>query len=780
MLVNKKILSRFIWVLLGLIMLTPLYVNSDWFFPYIFSKTLAFRILVEVLFLVWLAWLYTAREKIKIDWLTIIFTVFMLTMFISSLFGPYFYFSFWSNIERSEGLLLWLHLFALFLVLRNFIVGRNQWKILINIFFASAQIVALIGLLQYFNVDFINHGAASDERVSSTIGNAAYLAGYLLFAAYFGLYLLFKHRQNIYLKAYYLAFVLMDLFVMAQTGTRGAFLALIITAFLFLVYNVIQLKNRKFKYSLLLVGVLIALSIVLVYLNKDSNFVKNSLPLQRLANISFSERTAQTRLMAWNAAWQGFLDRPLLGWGNENYYIVFNRYFDPEIYSHAGSRVWFDRAHNIFLDHLVNGGIIGFIAYLFFLFGPIWILFKRGVWSNSLWSKFRKKLPIGAPVKMNFGNQMLLLSTLAFVIQGLLVFEALVTYLPLLIIWAMIGEKYFKTKWEIGSRNIFLWTTVVYLLALFPIMYYVNYREAKASGAVIEALRLENADYAASKEITSNNYIKAIETYYQAINYNSSGTNEYRRRLAEYVDGLVVGRNITPYEALKYVEELDKELYKRLEENPYDAANLILLMRHYNYTYILNYNRLYEVAKIGELLKALSPTRPQLYHELGYADLYLYQHFRDAGDTVQAEKYQKSLLDNFQYAIDLNNDVVESYVNMIMSLIASDQPDKVQGYLDIMDQMQLNYYREDYLNRMVNSAINAKDYFWMEKLLNVLIEKYPENPNYLIRLAVAYASQDKDDLAISTAERVKSFGAQYNSQVDEFVRQVRAGTFQIE
>src|SRR3989339_2243986 len=96
-----KILEKLIWADLIFIMLVPIYLDSDFFFPYIFSKALAFRVLVEILLLLWLRYVYLKKEKIKIDWLTIIFAVLLIFQFISSIFGENFYFSFWSNIERS-------------------------------------------------------------------------------------------------------------------------------------------------------------------------------------------------------------------------------------------------------------------------------------------------------------------------------------------------------------------------------------------------------------------------------------------------------------------------------------------------------------------------------------------------------------------------------------------------------------------------------------------------------------------------------------------------------
>jgi len=98
--------------------------------------------------------------------------------------------------------------------------------------------------------------------------------------------------------------------------------------------------------------------------------------LQRLTSISPKAVTAQNRLMTWNSAYQGFKEKPFIGYGYENFYQVFDKYFNAKIYRHAGSVVWFDRAHNMVFDRLITGGLIGLLLYLSILFFPLIYLWK--------------------------------------------------------------------------------------------------------------------------------------------------------------------------------------------------------------------------------------------------------------------------------------------------------------------------------------------------------------------------------------------------------------------
>ena len=65
-----------------------------------------------------------------------------------------------------------------------------------------------------------------------------------------------------------------------------------------------------------------------VYSLRNSSLVQ-TLPGGRLLQISFSDATAQSRFWVWGEAWQGFLERPIFGWGPENFTAVYDEYFNP-------------------------------------------------------------------------------------------------------------------------------------------------------------------------------------------------------------------------------------------------------------------------------------------------------------------------------------------------------------------------------------------------------------------------------------------------------------------
>ena len=96
--------------------------------------------------------------------------------------------------------------------------------------------------------------------------------------------------------------------------------------------------------------------------------------LDRLASISLSDDTIHARLLNIGIASKGVAERPILGWGQENYAIVFDKYYDPRMYA---QEPWFDRVHNIIFDWLVAGGIVGLAAYLSIFAATLWELWNK-------------------------------------------------------------------------------------------------------------------------------------------------------------------------------------------------------------------------------------------------------------------------------------------------------------------------------------------------------------------------------------------------------------------
>jgi len=131
-----------------------------------------------------------------------------------------------------------------------------------------------------------------------------------------------------------------------------------------------------------------------------------------------------------------------------------------------------------------------------------------------------------------------------------------------------------------------------------------------------------------------------------------------------------------------------------------------------------------------------------------------------------------------QKAIDIQDMVLESYINMAMTLFAVERGGQVQPHLDIMDTKGLNYHVPENLSRMANSAVHSKDYQWAKKFYQEITNLDPGVADNWVNLALAYAYLGDRQNAINTARKVGNFGGQYASQSEAFISDVLNGVYE--
>ena len=320
-------LKWLIWICLGVIFFSVLYVDGRLFFPYITSKTFIFMVATEIMFVAFLLLsVVDSKYRLRFNLAVILMGAYLLILTVASLFGNDFYRSFWSNNERSDGILLLAHLFLFILTLSSRFRSIKEWLAIFDVFLAASFCVSVVALDQYFGGEhFI--ASSSGARLASTIGNAGYVGGYMVFGVFLSLFMFFKRNSN-WAKAAYAIIFFLELFIAIQTQTRGAWLALImglgVSGFYFcwFYWNNIYLKAASIIISLATVSF-----ISLVFIYSSSPLVVNNQILNRISSFSLSDSTANNRLTTWKASWEGIRQRPLLGYGQENFYQVFDRYY---------------------------------------------------------------------------------------------------------------------------------------------------------------------------------------------------------------------------------------------------------------------------------------------------------------------------------------------------------------------------------------------------------------------------------------------------------------------
>ncbi len=575
----ENFLRKSIIGLLFLSVLTPFIVAETMFFPFITGKNFFFRILTEIAFFLWLSlMLYKPQFRPRFSFISVALVIFTTIVLIADIFAENPAKAFWSNFERMEGFVTMIHLLAYFIVIGSVFNTKKLWMWFARAYVSSSFLMSLFSSGQlFFNSSFyknsisgslgestakflgdffvINQGGV---RVDGRLGNAAYLAGFLLISFFVALFLVYKDKIRNW-RIFYIIALLLNLFVLYSTATRGAILGLFgglcATGILILIFEKKDILIRKI--SMIALGIVIV-SGLFVFVAKDSDFVKQNPTLSRLSTISIKSGDAQARFMIWNMAFEGFKERPILGWGQEGFNFVFNKYFDPKMHNREQ---WFDRTHNIFFDWLISAGIFGLLSYLSLLvliFVYIWKV--KGLPESKFGFSISEKAILTGLV-------------LAYAFHNIFVFDNIVSYLMFFSLLAFFHHdrssefKKIDYKNEVAVGDIKSFYGPIFLVLFLLTVYFVNGKAFMASGDLIKALKSQ-------KEGVNKN----LDILEKALSHNSFANQEIREQMYQMavtinspninIDGAIKSRSLALAE---------KELRKQVVETPTDARGYVFL-----------------------------------------------------------------------------------------------------------------------------------------------------------------------------------------------------------
>ena len=479
-------LEKFTKILLYAIPFLVLIFISGFYFPFIITRTIFFRLVIQLAFSLYLLLLALNFKKYssRFNWAFILVIIFFFIQLAAAIFGLDFYKSFWSNFERMEGLSSLIYLTLYLFLLQVFLRDRKDWLFYIRLILIASFFVSIYGLAQKLNIFPVFE--AGIGRVTATIGNAAFLAGYLLVTAGLSIYYYFNEVNKNY-KYAVLGIATLNVLVLFLTSTRGAILGLGLGILAFLFLNIIFLpgKVRKISLAILLPIIIIAGSFYFLRDNLADSKVEF---VRRIATISLSDITVKNRLTVWRMALSDFKSSPVLGVGMENFNIIYNKYYRPDILEN-----WFDRTHNVYLDQLTSGGILGFLAYLAILFYLFFWLFKN---RREDYYKFSVlfSLLVAYSVHNFFVFDTLNTSFLYFFLIGLICFKE--------------NEAGFGGERSEPNNKAFNWLFII-LIVLNLVVFYK---------AIYQPLKINRAIYTGYYYVIADTF-RSYENFKEALNY---------------------------------------------------------------------------------------------------------------------------------------------------------------------------------------------------------------------------------------------------------------------
>jgi O-antigen ligase/Flp pilus assembly protein TadD len=806
---SLKSITRFISLAaLFLIPFFPLIVANSFFFPFITGKAFYFRALVEIAFASWVILAFLdARYRPKLNALTIGVTIFALVTLVADLVGVNPIRSLWSNFERMEGWITVIHLWMFFMVASSIfapsaggrepgvVAGQSNkilWHRWMNVSLVVAFLVACYGFAQLFGWVAIHQSAA---RVDASLGNSAYMAVYMLLSAGFAAYLFLESRARRagtiarettdkgikivgdIIKAFdlsalewiYAVLVVAFSFLLYETATRGTILGLVGGIVIGLsAYAIFAGKrknangnsstvtggtdisspsinqsriNRSRWVSGGIVG-LFAIGIFAFIGLRHQPFIANSPVLGRLASISFSSTESVARLYIWQEALIGASQHPILGWGQENFNYIFNANYNPVMWS---QEQWFDRAHSVYFDWLVNSGIVGLLAYL-----ALYVLFLLAVWKSTL----------------SVAEKSVLTGLLAgYAVHNIFVFDNLASYV---LFFAMLGfaaslpRKISKTgaansldslpmsvtpkiiggTKEIGSEVIEYVVAPVAIIALVFGLYWFNWRPIQENTRLITALQSCSNGSAGS--------VPDPSLFQNALSVGAYvGYQEIREQILSCAGSVISSQQIPGPTKEAFFTLATGEIQAQIAATPKDA-------------------RIYALAgsfmdQIGAFSQAepilidahlLSPAKQTIDFELG-------------NDYINEGKLSQAV-DIFKQAYHSATDNTDAKVGYATAMVIDGQD--AQAHTIFGDDPTL-------FNTvgMARAYTAAKQYPKALAIYQNLIGTSTDNTDLELALAQTQYAAGMISQAVATLKVVETAHPEYASQIDAAIKQVQAG-----
>lgn len=438
------------------------------------------------------------------------------------------------------------HLFAYFVVAQSVLNTEKLWKQWWHTSLGVSLIVAFIGLLQLAGMVAINQ---SGVRLDARIGNSTYLGVYMMFHVFIAALYLARgwvekvpgKRTGIVLG--YGAVMALNSFILFFTATRGAILGLIGGAAFSALLLVLMAPRSRVAWRA--GGAIVGLLVVALgfWMVREQAWVQKIEPLFRLAEIA-REGFPLARQLNIEMAIEGFKERPMLGWGQENYAAVFDKYYNPRMYA---QEQWFDRTHNIIFDWLIAGGIFGLLGYL-----ALHIFALLSIWRSGAFQPYERAVLSGLFAGYFF--------YLLFTFDNLTSYILFVGLLSYITVRAGVVAQNESTPLPALSKKALPYVTAGAIVLVWGTAWFVNAQMISANKMLIQAISPQAQGPA-----------RNLEIFQEALALERAGSQEIREQFSQATMGVIAAEGVPEDIKRTFFEAATAEMMKQSNEAPLNA-----------------------------------------------------------------------------------------------------------------------------------------------------------------------------------------------------------------
>lgn len=697
-----------------------LLVTESMYFPFITGKNFTFRILVEIAFCGWVVLalasaVYRPRRSLAL-WLGLAFVV---SIGISTLLAENPVKAFWSNFERMEGYVTILHLAAYVVVLTTVMNTEKLWRNLIYTTLGVATLVGLYSVFQLLGAAEINQGGL---RIDATLGNATYFAVYMLVHAFLALYAYVRWAgesrwARIGLGALFAFFTILIFY----SATRGSILGLIGGLGL---AGLITIVSRNITTTVRSVGIGVLVLIFALtagfYTVKDTTYVQNHPILSRIATISLD--SGAVRFTIWGMALEGVSERPVFGWGQEGFNYIFNKYYRSEL---VHQEPWFDRAHNVILDWLVAGGVVGMVLYLSLYAVLLYYLWRPG----NQFDSYERALLTGLLAAYGFHN--------IFVFDNLLSYMLFMLVFSYITVRARTAASIPDNQNEIVSPHLAL---PVALVALVVVIYIVNVPGYASARGIIKGLSPH------PEGITKN-----LEYFVDASKQRGMGYQEVGEQFLQFAIQLRAYNYGDQAFQASVIQAARSTFEGVLAQAPEDARLLVFYG-----SFLRQLGDFAGAREYMERARLLSPKKQSILVEYGILDT--------------AEGRYRDAIKHFTDVYDTSEQYGRVHVYLASAYLLAGQADRASEIL-------VTFFGDDMPEdtTIANAYLQSGNYGKARTIAERIAEHNPSKDTYRF-LAGVYLEGKERERAIAALEAGKRLDPSFAAEADSYIAAIRAGT----
>ena len=762
--------SKLRWVyLVGffLILALPLLNLPPWFSPPDWGKTIIFRIVLSILIFLFIYQLLFSKNSAFSTavgnviqkrnrafgpfWVLIaLFVVFSLV----TVFSLDRNFSLWGSPHRSGGFVNFAF-YIIFAVLAFLILRKSDWQkiwdfaILIGIFVSIIAIFQQFGLISKIFIPF-------ESRAPSTIGGPIFLAIYLLLLSFLALSFGIK-EVKLWKKIFYFLSLLLFIFVAVFiTQTR----AVIIGYFIGFLFFILFYPTKKFWIFLVLklLALIVLLSGIygIYFVNTQTElpqFIQKNKFLNGVtARLSIEVGLADSRISGWKVALQALKDRPILGYGPENFAIGFDKYYDPSlpgIEKMPGAVTsWWDRAHNFIFDIGMTAGVLALIIYL----SLFWVLFYG---LQKLKKKWPEESVICHGIQATF---------LAYLVANFFSFDTFSSYL---ISFLLIGYSLHLINYNPNAPNSYpnapnaankkmpgtflgklaKYRGIIIFLCFVLLVWFVwDFN--------IKPFQINKEIKIARSQSKNGDYTEAIKRMENLLNSHTFLDSYLRLNYIDIINECL--EKSTEQTQIFLVQKARQILKENVKIQPYYTRNWLLLGNYTNVLIEKGQKDLKDEAN-NYFAKAnqLSPKRQEVFIGWIKTDFL-------TGDYLRAKE-------KAQICLDLNPELVDCWWLMALINAHLDKTEEAQENIKIAAQKGYPTNSEDSFLQLARVYTETKNYKELIKIYQDLLIMKPLNPQYHAFLAFAYREIGDFENAKKEALKVMELQPEAKAEVEMFL-----------